>query len=799
MPETEKAMARNTRVHRFIRHCYRTLVMVTALAVVMAMAVVATMVTASSPAQAASSLPCDIYAQYGTPCVAAYSMDRALYASYDGPLYQVQRASDGTTDDIGLLSTGGYVDAAEQNSFCANTSCTITELFDQSPEGNSLSIEGAGGNGAADHGAPADALPITVDGNPAYGLDIMGHTGYRDDNTSGIAVRGEAEGMYMVASGTHVNSGCCFDFGNAETNNDDNGVGHMDAVNLATWCGSNSSPCTGNGPWVEADMENGQWMGDGSNSADTGNNNDFVTALLANNGQNTFELEGGNAQSGDLTRYYDGSLPSAYEPMHQEGAIVLGTGGDNSQSDIGTFYEGVMTSGFPSQTADNAVQASITSADYGLLPTEPAGPAVVHDGYSSVYTVDASNDHLQETYLPAIGDSWSTQDLSANYGTPAVMAGTEPVTMYHDGYTSVYTVDAGTGDLQETYLPAMGGPWHTQNLSTEYGTPPTTVTPTAVYHNGYTSVYTVDASNDNLQETYLPLMGGGWSTQDLSANYGTPAVLGGTSPIAIVHSDYTSVYTVDASDDNLQETYLPVMGGPWSTQDLSANYGTPDTTVTPTALVHGGYTSVYTVDASDNDLQETYLPAIGDSWTTQNLSVNYGTPTVASGTQPVALYHTGYTSVYTVDASDDHLQETYLPAVGDPWTTQDLSAAYGTPATVGTPIALLHLNASGDLTWTSVYTVDSANDHLQETYLPAVGDSWTTQDLSANYGTPPVVAAELRGAVAAPRKFAFFVVRGAVAHPRLPHDVPTVTSVTQLALVTVPYPPHDVDGTSAPP
>jgi hypothetical protein len=707
------------------------LVMMAGLAVVMGMA------AAAAPAQAATSLPCDIYSQYGTPCAAAYSMDRALYASYDGPLYQVQRASDGTTTDIGLLSAGGYVDAAEQTSFCANTSCTVTEIFDQSSEGNSLTIEGSGGAASADHGAPANALPITVDGNPAYGLDIMGHTGYRDDNTKGIAVNGEAESMYMVASGTHVNSGCCFDFGNAETNNDDNGVGHMDSVNLTTWCGSNSSPCTGNGPWVEADMENGQWMGNGSNPADTGNNGDFVTAMLANNGQNTFELEGGSAQSGALTTYYDGSLPSAYKPMHQEGAIVLGTGGDNSNASIGTFYEGVMTEGFPSQTAENAVQASITAAGYSDLPAEPAGQAVVHDGYSSVYSVDASNGDLQETYLPAMGDPWSTQNLSTKYGTPPVMAGTQPVTLLHDGYTSVYTIDASNGDLQETYLPAMGGPWSTQNLSTEYGTPPTTRTPTAVYHNGYTSVYTVDASNNHLQETYLPLMGDGWSTQDLSANYGTPAVLAGTSPVAIVHSDYTSVYTVDSSNDQLQETYLPVMGGPWSTQNLSANYGTPSTTVTPTAVVHAGYTSVYTVDSSSSDLQETYLPAIGDAWTTQNLSANYGTPTVASGTAPMALYHTDYTSVYTVDASNDHLQETYLQAIGDAWATHDLSASYGTPSTTQTPIGLLHTNTSGDFTWTSVYTIDESSEHLQETYLPAIGDAWTTQDLSANYGTPP--------------------------------------------------------------
>jgi hypothetical protein len=722
-----------------IRHLIRVLVMAV---------VLAALATAAAPSARAQSgsLPCDIYSQDGTPCVAAYSMDRALYSGYDGPLYQVQRASDGATADIGLLSAGGYVNAAEQDSFCFGTSCTVTELFDQSPEGNNLTIEGAGGAAGADHGAPAAALPILVDGNQAYGLDIMGHTGYRDDNTHGIAVNGEAEGMYMVASGTHVNYECCYDFGNVETNNDDNGAGHMDAVNLTTWCGSNSAPCSGNGPWVEADMENGQWMGNGSNPADTGNNSDFVTAMLKNNGQTTFELEGGNAQSGGLTTYYDGPLPSGYSPMHQEGAIVLGTGGDNSNADIGTFYEGVMTQGFPSDAADAAVQASIVSADYSLLPTEPAGPSMVHDGYTSVYTVDSGNGDLQETYLPAMGEPWSTQNLSAEYGTPPVLAGTQPVALLHDGYTSVYTVDAANGDLQETYLPAMGGPWSTQNLSAEYGTPSVLsgTSPTAVYHNGYTSVYTVDASDAHLQETYLPLMGGPWTTQDLSANYGTPAVLGGTSPVALVHSDYTSVYTVDAANGDLQETYLPVMGGPWSTQDLSAEYGTPSVLggTSPVALVHSDYTSVYTVDAANGNLQETYLPAIGDPWTTQNLSAEYGTPSVLSGTSPVALYHTGYTSVYTVDAANGNLQETYLPAIGDPWTTQNLSAEYGTPSVLGgtSPVPLLHPDANGNLTWTSVYTLDAAGGDLQETYLPAIGDSWTTQNLSAEYGTPSASA-----------------------------------------------------------
>ena len=49
--------------------------------------------------------PCDIYAAANTPCVAAHSSTRALYASYNGPLYQVLRQSDGKTLDIGILSS----------------------------------------------------------------------------------------------------------------------------------------------------------------------------------------------------------------------------------------------------------------------------------------------------------------------------------------------------------------------------------------------------------------------------------------------------------------------------------------------------------------------------------------------------------------------------------------------------------------------------------------------------------------------------------------------------------------------
>src|SRR5689334_25089794 len=85
--------------------------------------------------------PCDIYAAAGDPCVAAHSTTRALYASYNGPLYQVLRQSDGKTMDIGVVQpsasdSGGYANAAAQDAFCANTYCWISIVYDQSPKHN---------------------------------------------------------------------------------------------------------------------------------------------------------------------------------------------------------------------------------------------------------------------------------------------------------------------------------------------------------------------------------------------------------------------------------------------------------------------------------------------------------------------------------------------------------------------------------------------------------------------------------------------------------------------------------------
>jgi hypothetical protein len=51
--------------------------------------------------------------------------------------------------------------------------------------------------------------------------------------------------------------------------------------------------------------------------------------------------------------------------MHKQGSIILGIGGDNSDSSSGQWFEGVMASGAATAATVNAVQANIVAAKYG--------------------------------------------------------------------------------------------------------------------------------------------------------------------------------------------------------------------------------------------------------------------------------------------------------------------------------------------------------------------------------------------------------------------------------------------------
>ena len=321
---------------------------------------------------AAVKLPCDIFANDGGPCVSAHSTVRALYASYGGPLYQVRKA-DGTLSDITPTVPGGFANADAQDTFCGADACTIATIYDQSGKGNHLTKAPPGGaKMTPGNEANAKALPVTFSGHKVYGVRIVPGIGYRNNRPCGTATGDDPETEYMVVDATVANGGCCFDYGNMETSSNDDGTGTMEAVYFGK--------CTiwgrggGEGPWIMGDLEDGLWAGDSSPYADNGSITTFkyVTGMVKGGlaGANHWEIKVGDAQAGALTNRFSGRRPPSgrYNPMRKQGAVGLGTGGDNSNAAVGNFFEGVMTARFSSDAADAAVQASIVSA-YSQTPT----------------------------------------------------------------------------------------------------------------------------------------------------------------------------------------------------------------------------------------------------------------------------------------------------------------------------------------------------------------------------------------------------------------------------------------------
>jgi hypothetical protein len=329
--------------------------------------------------------PCDIYAAAGNPCVAAHSTTRALYAAYNGPLYQVLRQSDGRTLDIGVVRPtaapipdgGGYANAAAQDAFCANTYCWIIKIYDQSLKHNDLTQAPRGGfsgpaMGGFNNVPLADMAPMTLMGHKVYGVFITPGMGLRDDDPVGTAVDDQAEGQYWVINGLHYNSGCCFDYGNAEIDSRDDGNGTMETTYYGNATGWYHGPPPG--PWVMTDQENNLvgCVNPGSPSklcADLPTITwRFVTAT-ADGEPHHWRSMGGDAQKGDMKVMFDGPrVNPTYDPMRKQGAILLGNGGDNSNGSQGTFYEGAMTAAntFPTSETNQKVQANVVAAKYDV-------------------------------------------------------------------------------------------------------------------------------------------------------------------------------------------------------------------------------------------------------------------------------------------------------------------------------------------------------------------------------------------------------------------------------------------------
>ena len=175
----------------------------------------------------------------------------------------------------------------------------------------------------------------------------------------GTAVDDQAEGQYWVVNGHHYNSGCCFDYGNAETDSRDDGDGTMETTyygNATAWYHGPGSRTVGHDRPGE---QPGAVVLIPPQTISTVRTCPsitwrFVTAM-ADGEPHHWRSMGGDAQQGDLQIMFDGSRVindrNSYDPMRKQGAILLGNGGDNSNGSQGTFYEGAMTAPgtFPTQ------------------------------------------------------------------------------------------------------------------------------------------------------------------------------------------------------------------------------------------------------------------------------------------------------------------------------------------------------------------------------------------------------------------------------------------------------------------
>jgi hypothetical protein len=367
--------------------------------------------------------PCDIYAAAGQQCAAAYSTVRRLLSTYTGPLYQIRVGSSQfnigglrvtnpaqaqsplgaaqipytTTPEPGELvdipqTADGFADPTIQLERCPlGTTCTVSLLYDQSGRGNHMPVAKGGQDAGGIYAALDDfetvmdeRAALTVGGHPVYSLFMQARQGYRlTAPGNGVPVDQEAQGIYILADGTRAGNACCWDFGNVTPNPTQFSEMNTLFFGEAYWGDGNGVP-----PWFGADFEAGVWMGgsvegqpgwgelNSTNRPPNPNNPsmagvEFALGFLKtdDDADNTYVLRMANASTAtDLQTAHRGPYPKLSYAGHgadNQGAIVLGVGGDNSNSSFGTFYEGAVVAGFPDDATELAVMQNIQAAGYG--------------------------------------------------------------------------------------------------------------------------------------------------------------------------------------------------------------------------------------------------------------------------------------------------------------------------------------------------------------------------------------------------------------------------------------------------
>jgi hypothetical protein len=324
------------------------------------------------------------------PCAAAYSTVRSLRKAYTGPLIQVRNGSSATNQGTGGVlkdipqTADGYLDAAALDAHCSGSYCTVAKLYDHSGNGNDLTRAPAGAPaggstaGEDDYESTIGTAPsqLVAGGHDVYSLYMAKHEGYRTapgTQAKNVPTGTKPQVIYEVADGTHFGEACCWDFGNVTRN--PLVFAPSNALFFGKgWWGSGE----GSAPWFMADFDAGVWAG-GSQVGDAGwgafgdphppnlanpsmTNVPFALGMLKTGSGNWGLFSADVSKAAAMTASYEGKLPKA---LSNQGGIVLGVGGDNSNYSWGTFFEGAIVSGYTTAATDTAILQNIKAVGYG--------------------------------------------------------------------------------------------------------------------------------------------------------------------------------------------------------------------------------------------------------------------------------------------------------------------------------------------------------------------------------------------------------------------------------------------------
>jgi hypothetical protein len=326
-----------------------------------------TSVTATFFARTATA-PCDLISG---GCASAWSVTRLMRAAYAGYLFQVQRLSDNTTQNIGLNSAGA-VDTTTLSNFCFATTCVVKTLYDQVGSNNlaqatlakmpSLII----GDG--------QALPYVYTTNTG---NYPNNTYLEQTTTSGLPTGAASKTINMVGKIQYSN--CCGGFGMTENPAaTDYGVSEAGQMFSLVWLNAAANGYWYNGyagTWAfGVDVEQGyNW---GAISPSDGNT---YGEIKYNSVGNTITaiLNGATVFSGQSPLY----------TINTGSRLTLGSAGDNTPVQ-NVFYEGFIASAFTSTANDEAVYQNQLAFYNGGVKSPPS-QLVANCGVSACAVLNA--------------------------------------------------------------------------------------------------------------------------------------------------------------------------------------------------------------------------------------------------------------------------------------------------------------------------------------------------------------------------------------------------------------------------